>query len=202
MAAALIFVTKLFDLYRLNWWPSALGGSVSYFVFWSLSLAVGFTLHAFDLDGLGRGADDERSDDKLDWQRKTTWVALAFASMTLPALACFAKLRADRRQSYRHSLTAAQKTFLDRQLLQRMPRSYKRFLWFILALVLSLLALIIGQAFATIYLSTLPHSNVDGLVYVWTWILTVQCLNSVSNWVLQRKVRSKALVFVFRVSPV
>jgi hypothetical protein len=55
-----------------------------------------------------------------------------------------------------------------------MPRSYKRFLWFLSTLTLSLLALIIGQGFATIYLSTLPHSNVDGLVYVWTWILTVQ----------------------------
>lgn len=138
--------------------------------------------------------------------------------MTMPALACFAKLRADRRQSYRRSLTAAQKTcfppsfaggtkadashrFLERQLAQRMPRSYKRFLWFILTLTLSLFALIIGQGFATIYLSTLPHSNVDGVVYVWTWILTVQCLNAVSNWVLQRKVRSRALVFLFRVRP-
>lgn len=39
------------------------------------------------------------------------------------------------------------------------------------------------------------------LVYVWTWTLTVQCLNQISNWVLQRKVRSRALVFVFRVGP-
>lgn len=120
--------------------------------------------------------------------------------MAGPAAVCFAKLRADRRQSYRHSLTAAQKTFLDRQLVGRIPRSYKRFLWFLVALMLSLLALIIGQGFATIYLSTLPHSNVDGVTYVWTWILSVQVLNSVSNWVLQRKVRSRALVFVFRVS--
>lgn len=89
--------------------------------------------------------------------------------------------------------------FLDRQLAQRMPRSYKRFLWFLLTLSLSLLALVIGQGFATIYLSTLPHSNIDGLVYVWSWILTVQCLNAVSNWILNQKVRSQALVFIFRV---
>lgn len=54
-----------------------------------------------------------------------------------------------------------------------MPRSYRRFLWFLGTIALSLLALITGQAFATVYLSTLPHSAVDGLVYVWTWILTV-----------------------------
>ena len=96
---------------RLNWWPSTLGGSFSYFVFWSLSVLIGFLLHKFDLDGLGRHAGKQRGDDTWDWERKTTWVALAFATMTMPALACFAKLRADRRQSYRRSLTAAQKTY-------------------------------------------------------------------------------------------
>ena len=81
-----------------------------------------------------------------------------------------------------------------------MPKSYKRFLWFMLCFTLSLITLVVGQGFATIYLSTLPHSNLDGVVYVWTWILTVQCLNGISNWILQNKVRSRALVFVFRVS--
>ena len=210
---------------RLNWWPTTLGGSISYFAFWSFSLLIGYLLHTFDLDGLGtpRSHTDKPPSgrEKWDWERKTIWVALAFMTMTMPALACFAKLRADRRQSYRRSLTEAQKTFvsspsslahpphplieirrsfLERQLAQRMPRSYKRFLWFLLTLSLSLLALVIGQGFATIYLSTLPHSNLDGLVYVWTWILTVQCLNAISHWVLMRKVRSRALVFVFRVS--
>lgn len=199
LAFALVFVTKLFDLYRLNWWPTTLGGSASYFVFWSLALLVGFLLHTFDLDGLGsRRHHDSDGEGTWDWERKTTWVILAFGTMAMPALACFAKLRADRRQTYRRSLTAAQKTFLDRQLAQRMPRSYKRFLWFLLTLSLSLLALVIGQGFATIYLSTLPHSNIDGLVYVWSWILTVQCLNAVSNWILNQKVRSQALVFIFR----
>lgn len=79
-----------------------------------------------------------------------------------------------------------------------MPRSYKRFLWFVLNLALGLFALLIGQGFATVYLSTLPHNNVDGLVYVWTWIATCNILNTASNWILQRKVRSQALVFVFR----
>lgn len=79
-----------------------------------------------------------------------------------------------------------------------MPRSYKRFLYFLLALSISLLALVIGQAFATVYLSTLPHSSIDGVVYTWTWMLAVNCLNAISSWILQRKVRSRALVFVFR----
>ncbi|GAA6004213.1 uncharacterized protein JCM10292_007293 [Rhodotorula paludigena] len=199
LAIALIFVTKLFDLYRLNWWPAALGGTASYVFFWLLSLSVGFLLHHFDLDGFGRRTRSHRPEaQEWDWERKTTWVLLAFATMALPALACFTKLRADRRNSYRRSLTPAQKTFLERQLSQRMPRSYRRFLWFLGNLALTLLALIVGQAFATVYLSTLPHSNIEGLVYVWTWIITVNLLNAVSNWILQRKIRSQALVFVFR----
>lgn len=106
VAIALIFVTKLFDLFRLNWWPRTLGGSVSYVSFWSLALIVGYLLHKFRLDGLR--PTQQRGD--FDWQRKTTWVLLAFGTMALPALACFAKLRADRRNSYRRSLTPAQKT--------------------------------------------------------------------------------------------
>lgn len=70
-------------------------------------------------------------------------------------------------------LTSLSHRFLERQLTQRMPRSYRRFLWFMGVIGLTLLALIIGQAFATVYLSTLPHSSFDGLVYVWTWIATV-----------------------------
>jgi len=101
-------------LQRLNWWPSSLGGGASYFVFWALSLTAGFALHHFDLDGFGdRTRSRSRKGDGeqvWDWERKTIWVLLAFATMALPALACFAKLRADRRNSYRRSLTPAQKT--------------------------------------------------------------------------------------------
>ncbi|GAA5891660.1 hypothetical protein JCM6882_006159 [Rhodosporidiobolus microsporus] len=200
LAIALVFVTKLFDLYRLNWWPSSLGGSISYTFFWLLSLSLGLLLHLFDLDGFGRRTRSRRPrpSDEWDWERKTTWVLLAFVAMSMPALACFAKLRKDRRNSYRRSLTAAQKTFLERQLTQRMPRSYRRFLWFTATLGLSLVALIMGQAFATVYLSTLPHSTVEGVVYVWTWIITVNVLAGVSKWILQYKVRSQALVFLFQ----
>ncbi|TNY20695.1 hypothetical protein DMC30DRAFT_438635 [Rhodotorula diobovata] len=199
VAVALVFVTKLFDLYRLNWWPSTLGGGASYAFFWVLSLSVGFALHHFNLDGFGDRTQSRRPEGQVwDWQRKTIWVLLAFGTMTLPALACFAKLRADRRNSYRRSLTPAQKTFLERQLAQRMPRSYRRFLWFLGVQALALVALIIGQGFAAVYLSTLPHNNLEGLFYVWSWIATVNLLNAVSGWILLRKVRSQALLFIFR----
>ena len=40
------------------------------------------------------------------------------------------RLRRSGRQTYRHSLTDHQKTFLERQLNRRIPSSYIRFLWF------------------------------------------------------------------------
>lgn len=57
-----------------------------------------------------------------------------------------------------------------------------------------------GQGFASIYLSTLPHTSIDGVFYVWSWIATVQLLSALTQTVLEVKVRSSALVFVFRVS--
>lgn len=47
----------------------------------------------------------------LIWFCRTVWVMLAFGTMSMPALACFAKLRADRRMTYRHSLTGQQLVF-------------------------------------------------------------------------------------------
>lgn len=72
--------------HRLNWWPSTLGGSVSYFVFWAFPLLIGFVLHYFELDGLGtrrHGGDSpgNRVRSSGDWERKTTWVGLAFVTM-------------------------------------------------------------------------------------------------------------------------
>lgn len=70
-----MFVTALFGLYRLNWWPSRLGGKVSYFFFWIGSLLFGLVLHQFDLLGV-RGRWDRRKDTGgshavgQDWERK------------------------------------------------------------------------------------------------------------------------------------
>ncbi|KAH8920223.1 hypothetical protein BT69DRAFT_1352576 [Atractiella rhizophila] len=199
LAVALIFVTKLFDLYRLNWWPSRLGGKLSFSVYWFTGILVGLLLHQFDVFRIRRRHHKHGSDQTdVDWERKTLWVALTFCVMMGPALTCFAKLRRGRRQNYRHSLTEVQKSFLSLQLTRRIPRSYIRFLWFLFSISLALFSLLAGQGYAAIYLSTLPHSSLDGLVYVWSWVGTVQVLSGISGWVMEEKIRSRALVFVFR----
>lgn len=148
-AVALIYITQLFSLYRLNWWPKAVGARTSYAAFWIGSLAVGWIMHELDPLGTedrrrnraGKGKDknghggnaddlphrppvpnpgggsgdpwDRDIADEVQWQRKTMWVGLAFATMAMPALICFAGLRRSGRQTYRHSLTDLQKSELE-----------------------------------------------------------------------------------------
>lgn len=214
-AVALVYITQLFSLYRLNWWPAALGAKTSYSIFWLLSISGGYFLHHFHFDSLSVSPvntlsqafitltkllsptddDDDDDDDDIQWQRKTLWVGLAFATMAMPALVCLVGLRRSGRQTYRHSLTDMQKAFLERQLARRIPASYIRFLWFIAAIGLSLVALIAGQGYASVYLSTLPHTGLDGTAYVTFWMTTVNLLAVISHWILEDKVRSRALLF-------
>ena len=78
--------------------------------------------------------------------------------------------------TYRHSLTEHQKTFLEVQLgVHRMPKSYIRFLWFMSCIAIALFAGLAGQAYMSVYLSTLPHGSVESVVYVWTWCVGSSC---------------------------
>ncbi|KAN0061826.1 hypothetical protein ACQY0O_005819 [Thecaphora frezii] len=235
VAVALVYITQLFSLYRLNWWPAALGARTSYTFFWIGSLVAGWALHELDpfgtegvskqpevhpppgngtyetdlalaLSSLGSfkrtvpdtGGGGPIDENDIQWQRKTLWVGLAFATMAMPALVCFVGLRRSGRQTYRHSLTDHQKTFLERQLSRRIPSSYIRFLWFMTVIGLGLFALIAGQGYASVYLATLPHTGLDGIAYVSFWTLTVNGMALVSHWILEEKVRSRALLFVFK----
>ena len=229
----LIYITQLFSLYRLNWWPAALGARKSYVSFWLLSVAAGYALHVSTWDKLpsmgtgwllptpgsgGDGSDNGDDEEKIQWQRKTPWVGLAFATMAMPALVCLAGLRRGGRQTYRHSLTDTQKSgfwhweesdrvltgrfltaaFLENELSRRIPASYTRFLWFMAVIGAALIALLAGQGYASVYLSTLPHTGLDGTAYVAFWTINVNILLLVSHWILEEKVRSRALLFVIK----
>ncbi|CAD6886464.1 unnamed protein product [Tilletia controversa] len=199
VAVALIYVTQLFSLYRLNWWPKALGARTSYTFFWVSTIIVGWAIHRWDPFGTEERHRKHRGEgDDIQWQRKTLWVLLAFVAMAMPAVVCLTGLRRSGRQAYRHSMTEMQKTFLERQLTMRIPSSYIRFLWFISSIALALMALLAGQGYASVYLSTLPHTSFEGTAYVTFWMITVNCMALASHWILEEKVRSRALVFVFK----
>lgn len=52
-------------------------------------------------------------DDDVDWRRKGLWSTLALVCMVGPALACFGKIRRNRKPNYRRSLTSTQKTYVS-----------------------------------------------------------------------------------------
>lgn len=118
--------------------------------------------------------------DEVDWERKSKyifrlssqasgrvaylnlafWVALSFFAMLLPALACFSKLKRDKRHTYRHPAPAipnksvsslgpggdrAERDSLSQQFSKRIPASWLRFLWFMTCLGLASFALLAGQ---------------------------------------------------------
>jgi hypothetical protein len=196
LAVALFFITNLFSLYRLNWWPSRLGGKATYFLMWVSTLAIGLLAHHLDLFGLHARWRD-KPDETFDWERKTFWVVLSFAAMHLPAVACFSKLKRDKRHVYRHAQPVVQYTFFGSSL-RRVPSSWVRFLWFMACLAIAAFSLIVGQAYASLFLSTLPHTSLDAGTWVWSWVITVQLLSLISNYIIASKVRSRALLFVYK----
>ncbi|WWC63478.1 uncharacterized protein I303_106081 [Kwoniella dejecticola CBS 10117] len=199
LAVALFFITNLFSLYRLNWWPSKLGGKVSYALTWSSTLLLGLAAHHLDLFGLRKRWESNRDPiDIVDWERKTFWVTLSFIAMLMPAIACFSKLKRDKRHTYRQPLSTVSQTFLGGHLSRRFPASWLRFLWFMTCLAIACFSLIAGQAYASLYLTTLPHTSLDAGTWVYSWVITVQLLAQISFFILSSKVRSRALLFLYK----
>jgi hypothetical protein len=176
-------ITKIFDLYSLNWWPRWLGGFFAYCVFWIMSLVVGVLIYLFT--GLEI--------------HTLTWVLLTLLTMSMPLLVAFIVVRSQNRNTYRHSLTLHQKTFLERQLQYRIPASYLRFLWFCSTIFLVIAAFIAGEAYAHIFIgSPETHSGIDAFIYVYSWLATVYILDTVTENIIENKVKSYPLQFVFK----
>jgi hypothetical protein len=64
------------------------------------------------------------------------------------------------------------------------PASFMRFMWFCLALSIGLIAYVLGETYAEIYLRTLPHSNIQTIVYVYSWVATIHLLDGLTGWIL------------------
>jgi hypothetical protein len=64
------------------------------------------------------------------------------------------------------------------------PASFMRFTWFCLALFIGLVAYVLGEVYAEIYLRTLPHNNLETVVYVYSWVATIHLLDGITGWIL------------------
>ncbi|KAH8906137.1 hypothetical protein BR93DRAFT_928747 [Coniochaeta sp. PMI_546] len=235
---ALMWITKVFNLYSLNWWPQSLGFPVTITAIAVLSLAAPIPIYLIP---------------ETRWLtvHNTAWISWTFVIMAIPVLTAFGILTTNERHlGLRHSLSETQRIFtsswwtgdpdtisrresrrraglnsgsfdpnldpsaltfdestrpvsLPVRLRRRwLPASFVRFVWFCIALFVGLLAYVIGEAYAEIYLRTLPHNNLETIVYVYGWILTVYLLDGLTGWILGgnegERVGSYPLSWIFK----
>ncbi|KAF9932202.1 hypothetical protein FBU30_008757 [Linnemannia zychae] len=185
-AVALLLITKIFNIYSLNWWPKALGGLTSYFIFWLSTQLMGILVYYFT------GLEVYR----------LTWVFLTFCTMAAPLFVAFLVIRSENRNVYRHSLTVAQKTFLSHSSIEaRIPASYIRFLWFCVALAIALSTIVTGELYADQYIQTSrnsAHTTIEGLFYVYSWVGTIYILDAITDYIVETRVRSYPLSSIFK----
>ncbi|KAL1924122.1 uncharacterized protein VTP21DRAFT_7157 [Calcarisporiella thermophila] len=180
-AIALLLITKIFNIYSLNWWPKSLGGRTAYLIFWLLSLGGGVIIHYFT---------------RLE-QYNLTWVFNTFGTMTIPPVLSIILIHRQSRNIYRGALTEAQKTFSTTSE-SLMPASYKRFLWFCLALFMLLVSLVAGETYTYIFINWPPNSSLETFIYVYSWVATIYLLDAIAEYVVEYRVKSYPLLTLFK----
>lgn len=190
-AIALFLITKLFSIYAFNWYTKQLGAQFTFILFWIVSQAIGITFYYFSpLRNLS-----------------LIWIGLTFFTMSMPLITAFSIIRRKRKhQKIRHRIateSANQKMQYARYLpnhplKRKKPASYRRFLWFCTALSIALLALVGGEMYAYLFLSTMPHTPMDAFVYVYSWVSAIYVMDAMTDWIIYRKIRSHPLASIFR----
>ncbi|CAH0029640.1 unnamed protein product [Clonostachys rhizophaga] len=226
---ALIWITKVFNLYSLNWWPQSLGFPLTFTLIAILSVTVPIPIYYYD-------------QTRFLTVHNTSWISWTFIIMALPVTIAVLILRNNERHlGLRNSLSETQRIFtaswwtndvdtLSRRERRRgnrstdpfggddvrvsrgsrlrsfrqrwLPASFVRFIWFCVALYIGLMAYVLGEAYAEIYLRTLPHDSFETLIYVYGWVVTVHLLDALTGFVLGiregERVGSYPLSWVFK----
>lgn len=82
------------------------------------------------------------------------------------------------------------------------PASFVRFTWFCLAMLIGMLAYVLGEGYGEVYLRTLPHNNIETVIYVYSWVITIHVLDGLVGWILGgedgERVGSYPLAWVFK----
>ncbi|KAL3958664.1 hypothetical protein ACCO45_006826 [Purpureocillium lilacinum] len=176
---ALIWITKVFNLYSLNWWPQSLGFPLTVSLIAVLSIAAPIPVFFIP-------------ETRFLTVHNTAWISWTFIIMAMPVAIAFIILTTNERHiGLRHSLSETQRIFTTSWWTgepDTLPRGsapfsrggrggggyhFVRFLWFCVALFVGLMAYVIGEAYAEIYLRTLPHNNLETVVYVYGWVITL-----------------------------
>ncbi|KAG0651858.1 hypothetical protein D0Z07_0800 [Hyphodiscus hymeniophilus] len=145
---ALMWITKVFNIYSMNWWPESLGFPFTVSVIAAISVLAPISIYLIP---------------ETRWltNLNTSWICWTFFTMAMPLLIAFAiLLNHERHLGLRNSLSETQRIFTsswwtgdsdtlaarDRQRRQRrlalrkrwLPASFVRFVWFCMALFIGM----------------------------------------------------------------
>ncbi|KAJ1743551.1 hypothetical protein LPJ68_000929 [Coemansia sp. RSA 1086] len=185
-AVALALVTQIFRVYSLTWWPRAMSGLLANIASWLLTTALGAFIYM-----LGTGIE----------RNPMTWTLLTLLTLLLPVAVSFGIIQRHHRRtrSRRRAIDAddEQRPLMATSTEWRTPASYRRFLWFCSSFLLWYAALAAGELMASTFIATLPHTTGDEFFYVYTWIATVNVLSLAAGWVVNAKIRSWPLQYIY-----
>ncbi|PHH49237.1 hypothetical protein CFIMG_006908RA [Ceratocystis fimbriata CBS 114723] len=246
---ALMWITKAFNIYNLNWWPQRLGFPLTLCLIAVIGTAAPILIYY-------------RPETEFLTRHNTWWISWTFVIMAMPVMIAFMILTVNERHlGLRKSLSETQRIFTsswwtgdqdtggsfrvlassgssgrghilhtdffddpslkvagnnrkhgrrrglgsgDSVAIRRswLPASFVRFIWFCMALTVGLSAYLIGEAYAEIYLRTLPHGSWETVIYVYSWVITVHLLDMLTGWILGvregERVGSYPLSWIFK----
>ncbi|KAJ2741221.1 hypothetical protein GGI20_005339 [Coemansia sp. BCRC 34301] len=191
-AVALALVTQIFHVYSLTWWPRSMSGVLANVISWLFSTCLGALVYILDT-----GIEKD----------PMMWTSLTLLTLLLPVFISFVSIQRHhrkstnlRRQSRRRAavvVATEEQPLMATSTEWRTPSSYRRFLWFCSSFLLWYAALAAGEYLAYVYIDTLPHTTKDGFYYVYSWIATVNILSGTASWVVQAKIRSWPLQYIY-----
>ncbi|KAJ2036811.1 hypothetical protein H4S03_003393 [Coemansia sp. S3946] len=187
-AVALMLVTQIFHVYSLTWWPRSMSGVLANVISWLFSTCLGALVYMLDT-GIEK--------DPL------MWTSLTLLTLLLPVFISFVSIQrhhrksASSRRQNRRQVATEEQPLMATSTEWRTPSSYRRFLWFCSSFLLWYAALAAGEYLAYIYIDTLPHTTKDGFYYVYSWIVTVNILSGTASWVVNTKIRSWPLQYIY-----
>lgn len=178
-------MNKLFSIYSLKWWSPLLGGRLSTVLVWSASMMGGIIM---------RYVTPQIHEYTL------SWVLLTFMTMTVPLLLALWRIQTESRNVLRHSLTVAQRTFVipEEEFRARIPASYRRFLWFVLTVMIACGTLVFGGWYAYNFVRNPHRSGLYALIYVYSWVSVIYLLDFLCETIVDERIRCHPLSEVLR----
>ncbi|KAF4636467.1 hypothetical protein G7Y89_g1609 [Cudoniella acicularis] len=174
---ALIWITKVFNIYSLNWWPQSLGFPFTISLIAAISIAVPIPVYYFP-------------ESRFLADHNTAWICWTFFTMAMPLLiAVSILLNHERHLGLRQSLSETQRIFTsswwtgdpDTIAVRDRPR---RPAIYPATYDPDSSIQVTGEVYAEVYLRTLPHNTIHTIIYVYSWVVTVHLLDALVGFIL------------------